>query len=588
MNWIVFDIETDGLDPTLVHCICLAEKEGAVETYHDDPKIPRTGTLDEGLLRLGGSETKIAHNGRGFDYPVLDRLHPELPVRGRRWDSIVMAKVRWPDEHLKQLDFARRNRGVDFPGQYVGRHSLKAWGYRLGEYKDESPDDWNVFTEDMAVYCAQDVEVLRELVLLIERKGWWDEAFELEHAFAEALTRQEKNGFKLDIAAATGLERLLVGRRAELDAELRERCGNFREWYMTPKKQILKLRTRIFNPGSRQQMARKLQDLHGWRPRHYTKKGDIKMDEKTVGVLPYPEAKLWVERLLVQKRIGQISEGEQAWLSLTDENDRVHGRINHNGAVTSRVKHSKPNMSAVPKVSKPYGPECRGCWTVDAGNVLVGVDASGLEARLQSHYTIPYDDGALRDLLLDGDFHAHNAEVLEEACERPISRGKAKEFLYALSYGAGDRKLGSVMGGGPSLGKRCRAALMGSLPGLAGLTASVKKKAASHGWVRTLDGRRLWIRSEHAALNTLLQGAGAIVMKQAVVLMTRMLDRLIPGEWMQVAFSHDEVQVETPARHGELVKRVAQRSIRRAGEIFNLRVPLDADGAIGTNWSQTH
>lgn len=172
---------------------------------------------------------------------------------------------------------------------------------------------------------------------------------------------------------------------------------------------------------------------------------------------------------------------------------------------------------------------------------------------------------------------------------RTVKRGKAKEFLYAMSYGGGDTKLGSILGGSRALGKRARAGVMAGLPGLAGLTVEVKKKSKAQGWLKTLDGRRLWSRSEHSAVNLIFQGAGAILMKKAVVIMTELLDfHIEPEHWKLVAFSHDEVQIETAEAFGDTVRHLAIEAIRLAGEHFNLRVPLDADGAIGKTWADTH
>ena len=124
-----------------------------------------------------------------------------------------------------------------------------------------------------------------------------------------------------------------------------------------------------------------------------------------------------------------------------------------------------------------------------------------------AHYL---NDEGYTNEILNGDIHTANQNLagLE-------SRDQAKTFIYALLYGAGDAKLGSVVGRGRAHGKGLRQRFFDGLPSFKKLTDRVQREAKS-GFVKALDGRKLTVRSEHAALNTLLQGAGAIVMKKAL------------------------------------------------------------------------
>jgi DNA polymerase I-like protein with 3'-5' exonuclease and polymerase domains len=235
-------------------------------------------------------------------------------------------------------------------------------------------------------------------------------------------------------------------------------------------------------------------------------------------------------------------------------------------------------MAQVPAVYSPYGKECRACWTVEEGNVLIGVDASGLEIRMLAHYM---NDEEYTNEILNGDIHTANQKLAKLE-----SRDKAKTFIYALMYGAGDEKLGSVVGGSTSDGKRARQYFFDNKPTFKSLRDRVQRASAKN-YLKGLDGRKLYVRNQHSALNTLLQGAGAIVMKQGLVILDELL-QLNNMEYKFVANIHDEWQIEVPKCHADKVGQLAVDSIVKAGTHFNLRCPLDGEYKIGGNWSETH
>jgi len=248
----------------------------------------------------------------------------------------------------------------------------------------------------------------------------------------------------------------------------------------------------------------------------------------------------------------------------------------HNGAVTGRMTHFKPNMAQIPATYSPYGKDCRSCWTVPEGYKLVGIDASGLELRMLAHYM---NDRSYTNEVLNGDIHTANQKLagLE-------SRDKSKKFIYAYLYGAGNERLGSVVGGSRKDGKRLRESFLANLPALANLKDRVER-ASKRGFLKGLDGRKVTIRSEHAALNTLLQSAGAIIMKKALVLFVDSIKHL---DAQCVANVHDEWQVECLEKDAEEVGQRGVQAIVDAGIYFDLRCPLDGEYKIGDNWSDTH
>ncbi len=291
-------------------------------------------------------------------------------------------------------------------------------------------------------------------------------------------------------------------------------------------------------------------------------------------------AELIKEYLLLQKRVAQI----ESWLEAVENDGRVHGKVITNGAVTGRMTHSGPNMAQIPNAGSVYGHECRQCWTVSEGNVLVGCDASGLELRMLAHYMQDKDyvrtvtEGSSKD---GTDVHTVN----QHAAGLP-TRDSAKTFIYAFLYGAGDAKIGSIVGGSSKDGSRLKDKFLKQTPALKKLIDKVQKIAAK-GYVPGLDGRKIWVRSEHSALNSLLQGAGAIVMKQALVF----LDEQIRKQKLRAKFVanvHDEFQIECHPDDAEQLGKTAVQCIKDAGTYFNLRCPLDGEYKIGANWRQTH
>jgi DNA polymerase I len=183
--------------------------------------------------------------------------------------------------------------------------------------------------------------------------------------------------------------------------------------------------------------------------------------------------------------------------------------------------------------------------------------------------------------LLDGDIHTKNQKAagLE-------TRAQAKTFIYATLYGAGPAKIGSIVGGGAAAGSRLLQSFYSNTPRLAALMQKVQR-LAEKGYVPGLDGRKIQVRSQHSALNSLLQGCGAIIAKQWCVEMHRRF-RQQGIDVQQVAFVHDEIQVETKEDDGQRVADIMVESAKQAGITLGFRCPVDAEAKIGYNWFDTH
>lgn len=578
---VYFDIETNGFIDDLDKCVCLAY---CIDS--EDPVIAKNPVeILHALEVLSSASILVGHNCLGFDLPALSSLHPKWSWSGKVRDTLVLARLAYPDR--RDLDFAEQSSGRstlggvewNMPSSLIGSHSLEAWGYRLGMHKDVYVFDSAKirdleYSPELGEYCAQDVRVTRRLHEALH--GLDPRAVELEHEFASLIHRQMSNGIGFDVDSASALYSTLSARREELITLLQKA--------VPPTEIVLKTKTKLvpFNPGSRQQIAKAMMDMYGWKPEEYTPTGEVKIDEAILDSLDNPTAKMLSEYLMIQKRIGMLAEGDEAWLRVA-KNGRIHGYVNHNGAVTGRCTHRGPNMAQVPSVGSAFGSECRSLFVPSPGFSMVGVDASGLELRCLAHYMLPYEGGReFMEELLTGDIHSAN----QKAAGLP-TRSAAKSFIYAFLYGAGPETLGRTVGGGKAEGKRMQSRFLEKVPALRGLKADVEAKALRTGRLVGLDGRILRIRSVHAALNTLLQSAGAIVMKKATCVMNERLNE--SGiSFLQVAHVHDEVQFEVRSQDAEHASRIVKDSIAEAGNLLGFRCPLAGESRVGRNWAETH
>jgi DNA polymerase-1 len=546
MRKIIIDIETDS---TASRIWCAVTKDL-------DDKETKVWTEARKLQEyLQPTDILIGHNVIGFDAPVLKK-HWNLNIdTNQLQDTLVMSRLLNP--------------------VMEGGHSLRAWGLRLGNQKEEFTDFDGGLTNEMVDYCKQDVLVTEALYHRLTTDLLdWGESVDLEHQVAIIIKEQEENGFKLDIKQVMSLLAEWRKRLDEIEQKLQQIFKPIvTERYSEKTGKRLKDKVEVFNPGSRKQIAERLMAL-GWKPNKHTEKGSVIVDEKVLQAIDLPESKLIAEYLLVQKRVAQV----ESWVDHADHSDRVHGKVITNGAITGRMTHSKPNMAQVPNLGSPFGKECRSCWTVEDGNVLVGADASGLELRMLAHYM---RDPEYTKEILEGDIHTKNMKAAGLT-----NRDQAKTFIYAFLYGAGPAKIGSIVGGGEKEGRQLIQSFLSNTPALKALRSKVDK-VSEQGWLPGLDGRHLIVRSQHAALNTLLQGAGAIVMKKSLILLTEKLkcDRIL-GSF--VANVHDEWQIETTKEHAESVGEASVQAIRDAGLALELRCPLDGEFKIGTNWASTH
>ena len=512
--------------------------------------------LEKTLGRLSCTKL-IGHNLVGFDLPRLYEIWGWEPRGLEIIDTLLLGRLYDPS--------------ID------GGHSLKQWALRAGQrLKDEfaAADFDNGLTQEMIDYCLADCratyDVYEHIVGLLDAEGFSDYSRQLELKVAQITAVQERNGFMLNWEKACDLYNDHDRAMKLISAELQQVFPPIVEerWSEKTGKQ-LKDKVTIFNVGSRQQVAERLAEK-GAKWTEQTPTGKPVVNDKTLAANSHvPEAAMVLQYMTLQKRVGML----KSWIDAVKDDGRIHGRVNTCGAVTGRMTHSSPNMAQIPSES-----DYRTCFIVPEGNKLVGIDASGLELRMLAHYM---KDSEYTDLILHGDIHTYN----QEAAGLP-SRNDAKTFIYAFLYGAGDAKIGSIVGGGAKEGAKLKAKFLKSLPSLRALLLKVQRIASS-GTVPALDGRRVRVRSEHAALNSLLQSAGALVMKRALVIAIDKLNNY-NYPYKLVAQVHDEFQVEVPEEYAERVGVVFRNAIREAGRQYDMRCPLDGEYQIGDSWAETH
>ena len=561
---LVLDIETDSKQSKIWLCY----------THNSDTNEYICHTKPDTLIPLiNKAERLIGHNLIGFDAPVLNKLWGTKIGLKKVRDTLIMSRLLNPS--------------------IENGHSLAAWGKRLGNRKveytriwhwmkglqydktsttpyDDPVDNLNRF------YCRQDVSVTVDLYKLLsqELRGW-GESVQLEHDVAAILKRQEQHGFKFDKHKGEVLLAQLTGEVADIESELQDTFPPIVEERVSDKTgRTLKTKVTPFNPGSRQQIAERLATL-GVTFTEETEKGSTIINEKVLEGIDLPEAKLIARYLMLQKRISQVS----SWFDVVKEDGRVHGRVITNGAVTGRMTHISPNMAQVPNSGSEYGVECRELWTVEPGNKLVGIDASGLELRMLAHYM---KDARYTDEILNGDIHTANQKAAGL-----LNRNTAKTFIYAFLYGAGAAKIGAIVGSDEKEGRKLMRRFLRNTPALGELKDKVSRLYERDGFLPGLDGRHLLVRSEHSALNTLLQGAGAILMKKSLVILNNKLKcGIIDAKFC--ANVHDEWQVEVSEEDAEQVGKMAVAAIEEAGVALGLRCPTTGEYNVGNNWKETH
>lgn len=548
MKKLLIDIETNLAHDTIWCAVTQDIDTGEVNVFTTPTKLKSV---------VQSYDKIVGHNIIGFDAPILRQVWGISFHKSKVIDTLVMSRLNNPVQE--------------------GGHSLKNWGRILKNDKInfDAEDFDGGLTDEMLEYCKQDVALNVEVYKVLDKALQGQEAaLELEHEVAIQMTRQERHGFNFDTPKAVILQAEIQDRMGTITDELQVVFPPIVEQRISEKTgKRLKDKVTHFNVGSRKQIGERLQSL-GWKPKEFTESGQPKVDETILKAIDLPEAQLVAEYLSLQKVAGFL----ESWLKNVCDDGKIRGRVISCGAITNRMTHHSPNLGQIPSSSNPYGKACRELFIPDDGDVLVGADLSGIELRCLAHYM---RDSTYTEQILDGDIHTYNQKMAGLP-----TRNNAKTFIYAFLYGAGAEKLGEIVGKGSQAGGRLKAKFMKGVPALAKLIEKVQR-LASKGYVPAIDGRKIHVRSEHSALNMLLQSCGAVVAKQWIV-ETHKLMRENGIKFKQVAVVHDEIQASVPPSQAEKAGELMVEAAKIAGEKLGFRLPVDAEYSVGKNWSETH
>jgi DNA polymerase I len=598
--WLIFDIETDGLydQATKTFCIVIYDVTRA-ETFAYGPD-----RIDDAIAHLATADVLIGHNIIFYDLPVLQKLH-SFVAKARIIDTLICTRIIWPKEKLYDLDIEQY---PNVPTKIRGNASLKAWGWRLADNKIDFKD-FSEYSEEMLTYCKQDVQVTLKLYKHIVKEKYPESALRLEHDFALAINKQIRAGVPFDVDACLDLVDNLRRKKVELEEQLKQIFPPIKHktWF-TPKvnntargyvKDIPFEKTIIeeFNPGSRKQIVERLKSKYGWEPEKTTEKGNPILDDEVIEKLPYSEAKPLAEYMLIKKRLGQIEDGNNAWLKLVNNNTgRMHGDVITNGCITGRASHRHPNMGQVPAGYSPYGKECRALFHAPQGWDMIGIDAKALELRCLAGYLAYWDQGEYAKLVInpESDIHTINQKLFGVE-----TRDIAKRLLYGMLYGCGAVKAGTIIDPNEkdeivlrNLGKTAINSFLKGVPALAELKTKIESYILTRQHLIGLDKRVLYCRSPFKGLNVLLQSAGAILMKQVVITIHKNIETNLSlphgQEWEQVLMVHDEVQLVCNPKYTEQIREQAMLAFPQAQEFFEFLCLIEGDSRVGSDWSATH
>ena len=592
---LCFDVESDGLLDTItkIHCLVIQDVDTRkVQTFVGHTEIKK------GLALLNDAKELVGHNILGYDIPAINKIFPNVLKKDLNvYDTLLAGKLYNPD--IYGMDVAGYFKGLE--KKNYGSYSLEAFGQRFGNHKAQKPTDFSVFTEEMLAYCIQDVDTNVTVYHRLKQLNISEKAYKIELDFWKNMLDMETAGFPFDVKAAQALYAKLAAEREKISRELVTLFPTRTIERLSEKTgKPLKPKVIEFNPSSRDHIAYWFKTKYDWQPKDFTPSGKAEINADILEELDYPEAAELKRYFILDKAIGTIAEGKNAWTTMVGDDGRMHGRINTIGAASTRCTHSNPNLGQVPSTRKPYGKECREFFRAEKGYKQVGADLNAIELRMFAHYLSAYDDGEYVKIIETSDIHWSNAvaagfhpggEYNSSDKEMKQARDNAKTLIYALLYSAGDPKLGEIVGGGKKEGVAIRTKLYKNFPAIEKLIAEVRAAAESRKSIKLLHGAVIPVRKAFAALNTLLQGGGAVINKAWVNKTRELCDAkgwVFGKDYWFAANIHDELQSMVKEDLAEEFAKLVESAAGLAGQDLGMRCPVKAEAQIGNNWADVH
>lgn len=610
----VFDIETNGFYPEVskIWMLVLVNPDtGDVQSY-----TSKDGSLNDdlkaGLFELSTADVIIGHNIIGYDLPVLKYLTGWTPLPNQQiTDTWIMSMCN---------QYKRSH-----------KHGLEGWGSHLSYPKLE----FNVFSEysdEMLTYCIRDVqlnvmvykELIKEATALVKKNPLYIKGLQIEMDFARIESDIRVKGWLFDMAKAQTLLTEINNKLDAIESVLEPRIGmqciktDKADEFKTPAWRkdgcytvatvkhfnIDQERGKTDRPidgpycrvsfeqgkvGSIEVVKAWLYSL-GWVPDEWNVEkinGQFvnkspKLTESSLEPLG-ADAMLVSEYYTIRSRKG-ILEG---WIEEVKKSpdQRLHGRMWTIGTPTFRCRHEV--VANLPSVDSVYGKEMRSLLICEPGTSIVGADSAGNQMRGLCHY-IGNDD--FTNEVINGDVHQRNADALG------TTRKLAKPFLYAFLFGGGAGKLGLILTGkrDAKVGQQAISKFENSIPGLKQLKDSFERQfnittntfGKDKAFIRGLDGRIIFVSSQHQVLNYLLQTTEGITCKAAIVY----LEKKLKERGIQYYFTlhyHDELAVVVKDEYAEEVAELSIEAFTEAPKEFNV-LCMGGDAHVGKNYAEVH
>jgi DNA polymerase-1 len=596
---LVFDIEANGLLTTVSKFHCA----GAMDVDTGEEYWFRPHQLQEFLDLLDSAKVIIAHNAYGYDVEALRILS------GGSWTP--KATVQCTKVMSQMLNYRRFGFG----------HSLKQWGEAFGDQKGDYNGGWEEFNEDMFTYMKQDVRLgtrvynhlMQEVKNYIASSGSKGilKALRSEMQMDHIMVKQNRNGWLFNAPEATQLLTTVENKmksiedfiNPQLPARLRKvdnepkspkftKAGKpaawMRNWFSLGDECVVddcpvwgefsRIEFIDGDVGNTDTVKRMLYSL-GWQPDEWNWK---RIDGKFIKVSPKLSdssleglgdvGKALMEYYTLRSRHSII----KGWFEHIDSNSRLHGDVFNIGTPTFRQTHKI--IANLPSGKAVLGPEVRKLFVARKGYKLVSADSAACQLRLLAHFM---KNEEFTKEILDGDIHQKNADIL--GCDRPT----AKPFIFAFLYGAGGKKLGSILGVSEKEGNKKKKQYLESIPALKKLINSVQNIVEHQGYIPGLDDRPIYTESAHKALNYLIQGAEAVVMKYTIIMIEEELEKAGLDSSI-LLFYHDEVTYEVKEEQAEQAREIIMRCFEEAPKALGVDIMTCGDCNIGDDYYDVH
>jgi DNA polymerase I len=568
------DTETTSIDPLQARLVGLSFSWQAGEAYY----LPIRGPL--GVRRLNEAETlnalrpiltdpAVEKVGQNIKYDMLALGRAGLEMAGPFTDTMVLSYL---------LESGERNHNLDQLSERLLEHDMIPITDLIGKGKNQLRMD-QVDVARVTEYAGEDADatwrIEEILAAKVRSEGLWELYADLERPLISVLARMEKAGIAVDVPRLKQLSREFAERMNVIETQVYSMAG------------------RTFNINSGPQLRQVLFDELKLPPVQKTKGGE---QSTASDVLEELALKHPLPALLIQHR--QLSKLKGTYLDalpelVHPEDGRIHASFNQSVAATGRLSSSDPNLQNIP-VRREDGRQVRQAFVAGRpGFALLTADYSQIELRILAHFSA--DPELCRAFEQGEDIHCVVAARIFGVPESEVDesqRGVAKTVNFGVIYGLSAFGLANRLGITQTEAAAFIEAYFQQYAGVDQFITSVLEKAQAAGRVETILGRRRPINgiksttgrsrnlAERTAINTVIQGSAADLIKKAMILLD---DRLVQGNFQarMLLQIHDELVFEAPEDEIPRLTALVRHTMTTA---LSLNVPLTVAVAAGANW----